>query len=115
MSIFDIEQLEKYLPYKCLAEAYIKIRKFKYGAYNDNSWVYGGIIGEIDDDMVLTSKLSNNGNSIYTLTHYWISKNHPDFDNTYHLYYSDKYLSEHLVTPELVQMIINDYKYILDL
>jgi hypothetical protein len=116
MSLLDIEQIEQNSLYKHLAHIYIKIRKYKYGTFtNPNTkWVYGGVIGDVDDDMVLTSQLSRDSNSNYILNHKWISKHHPEFCNKYCLYYTNEYSQDVMITPDLIQQVLMDkYKYIL--
>lgn len=116
MSLLDIEQIEQHSLYKHLAHIYIKIRKYKYGAFtiHNTKWIYGGIIGDIDDDMVLISQLSLNSNSEYILNHKWISIHHHEFCNEYCLRYTNEDHQDVMVTPDLIQQVLMDkYKYIL--
>lgn len=116
MSLLDIEQIEQHSLYKYLAHIYIKIRKHKYGEFASISskWVYGGVIGDIDDDMVLTSQLNRNSNSEYVFIHKWISKHHPEFYNEHCLYYTNECAQDVMITPDLIQQVLMDkYKHIL--
>ena len=125
MSLLDINNIEDQGLYKYLAEVYIKIRKHRLGPPNSldthTKWSYGGIVGDIDDDMVLISQqyLGPISEGIkYELVHSWISKNHPTYDisSHYHLYYGEgSSRISRQVTPSLVQELIPKYDHILNI
>lgn len=60
----------KYMKHKSTVMVYVPDYIQKY--------IYGGIIGDIDDDMVMTSNIKFDGNIIYHY-HYWISINNSKY------------------------------------
>ena len=120
MSLLDIDNIEEQSLYKYLAETYAKIREYKHGGfYSKVESIYGGIIGEIDNEMILTCRQSLGPILMgidYIHEYIWISKNHKDIDKCYILYNSENssHLSQH-VTPDLVQSLIPKYDHILNI
>ena len=100
--------------YKYLASIYDKIRMYKYEKFIDPrvEYSYGGIVGNISNDMVLICDLFKI-NKKYILEYKWISKNHPKFDEYYKLYYTDEHIKGVIVTPALIQELIIKYESIL--
>lgn len=100
--------------YKYLASIYDKIRMYKHEKFVDvrSEYYYGGIDGNISNDMVLTCELFTR-NGKYTFEYKWISKNHPEFDEYYKLYYTDEHIKGVEVTPALIQDLIIKYESIL--
>ena len=120
MSLLDIDNIEEQSLYKYLAETYAKIREHKFGRFSSVKveHVYGGIIGEIDNELILTCRQSLGPILMgidYIHEYIWISKNHKDIDKCYILYNSEgsSHLSQH-VTPNLVQSLIPKYDHILN-
>lgn len=119
MSLLDIDSIEEQSLYKYLAESFAKIREHKCGRFSSVKveHVYKGIIGEIDDEMILTCRQSLGPilkGIDYINEYMWVSKNHKDIDQCYILYNSDgpSHLSQQ-VTPNLVQSLIPKYQHIL--
>lgn len=100
--------------YKYLASIYSKIRRYKYGEFMDvnTEYTYGGIDGDISNDMVLACELFTR-NRKYIYEYKWISKNHPKFDEYYKLYYTDEHIKDAIVTPALIHDLIIKYESIL--
>lgn len=68
-------------------------------------YLYMGIIGDIDDDMVMTSNIKFNGCIIYHY-HYWISRNNPNYAKSSYSakrgQYSCEYSCGQPVTPDYI-------------
>ena len=102
--------------YKYLASIYSKIRRYKYEEFVDprTEYHYGGIVGNISNDMVLICDLFKiNKKHMYIFEYKWISKNHPEFDEYYKLYYTDEHIKDAIVTPALIHELIIKYESIL--
>lgn len=116
MSLLDDDLIDKIDEgiYKYLASIYSKIRRYKYEESMDvrAEYHYGGIDGDISNDMVLTCELFTR-NRKYIFEYKWISKNHPEFDEYYKLYYTDEHIKDAIVTPALIHDLIIKYESIL--
>ena len=66
---------------------------------------YMGVIGEVDDDMVMTSRVEFGDNVIYH-QHYWISRNNPKYAKSSYSakrgQYSCEYSGGQPVTPDYI-------------